>query len=899
MNDITFLTKMPDSDMKNRLFSSKTAVVDAVKNCLHRPCYFGSIRSLVALASAVLLAVMPATAQAQTSATDHFVLKITTTITSERFTFHTEDTNYDIDWDDDQTFESADIGVSGNQEHTFALPGEHILRFRNLNDIHIKGRLPTARRYTSIEQWGTSLWNADMSRAFEKASNLTMNPVAGTPNMSMVTNMSGMFEGARAFNGDIGGWNTAKVTNMSNMFKGAISFNGDIGRWDTEQVTDMSYMFQGARAFNGDIGEWTTAAVTNMSGMFAGAHAFNQDIGGWTTAAVTTMLNMFASARSFDQNIGRWDVRAVTTMQYMFSGATVATVVALSPANYDALLVGWNGQDLQKGVVFHGGDSTKYSSDAAHTARANMTNTVANGGDNWTITDGGRGQPGDIATKVFLSSTSIAENGVPNAVVGTLSTNGGAATGYLYNTATGSPPNDISDLNSFTIEGNTLKLNAPADYETKATYRIKVHVRDSARKLLFFKTFTISVEDVNEAPTASDAPFSVAENSTNGTEVGTVTATDPDQTSPNKVLTYAITSGNAGSVFDINSRTGVVTVAGVLDYETTPSYSLEVTVTDGGSPSLRGTATITIMVTDVNDAPIARDATFSPAENSATGTAVGTVTATDQDQTSPNNALTYAITGGDTGNVFAIHSTTGDITVAGALDFETTPSYSLEVTVTDGGSPSLSGTATITITVEDVNEAPTVPVTSTPFSVAENSTTGTEVGSVAGTDPDQTSPNNALTYAITGGNTGTVFAIHSTTGEITVAGALDYETTASYSLVVTVTDGGSTPLSSTAMITITVTDENDAPTATDATFSPAENSANGTVVGSVAGADPDQTSPNNALTYAITGGDTGSVFAINETTGEITVAGVLDYENHSILFARSDRYRRRKPLPPK
>ena len=380
--------------------------------------------------------------------------------------------------------------------------------------------------------------------------------------------------------------------------------------------------------------------------------------------------------------------------------------------------MGWNGQTLQKGVTFDGGDS-KYTSNAAHTARANMFSST---GHDWTLDDdGGRVQTSDPVTKVFLSSSNIAENGAPNAVVGTLSTNGGAAaTSYLYNTATGSPPSDISDQDSFTIEGNTLKLNAPADYETKATYRIKVHVRDSARKLLFFKTLTISVEDVNEAPTASDAPFSVAENSTNGTEVGTVIATDPDQTSPNKTLTYVITSGNAEGVFDINSRTGVVTVVGVLDYETTPSYSLEVTVTDGGSPSLSDTGTITITVTDVNEAPTASVATFEVAENSATGTEVGTVVGADQDDprtTSPNNTLTYAITDGNTGDVFAIHSTTGDITVAGALDFETTDEYTLEVTVTDGGSPSLSGTATITITVTDVNEAPTASVAT--FEVAE------------------------------------------------------------------------------------------------------------------------------------------------------------------------------------
>ena len=333
----------------------------------------------------------------------------------------------------------------------------------------------------------------------------------------------------------------------------------------------------------------------------------------------------------------------------------------------------------------------------------------------------------------------------------------------------------------------------------------------------------------------------------------------------------------------INETTGEMTVASALDYETTASYSLEVTVTDGGSTPLSGTATLTITVTDENEAPIANDTTFSVVETTASGTEVGTVTATDPDQTSPDNTLTYTITSGNTGNAFAINSTTGAVTVAGALDYAITASYSLVVTVADGGSPSLRGAATLTIMVTDENEAPTV--SDDAFSVAEHGANGTVVGSVVGTDPDQTSPNNVLTYAITGGNTGDVFAINETTGELTVSGALDYATTASYSLEVTVTDGGSPSLSSTATLTITVTDENEAPTVSDDAFSVAENSANGTVVGTVVGIDPDQTSPNNALTYAITGGNTGDVFAINSTTGELTVSSALDYETTALLFA--------------
>ena len=311
----------------------------------------------------------------------HFVLHITTTegtnANDKSFTFYTQDTNYDIDWDNDRTFESADTGVSGNQSHTFNTAGTHTIRFRNLNDVYINSPShrpkADATKYTSIEQWGTSAWNADMSNAFLGASNLTMNPTAGTPdmravtnmqymfsrafsfngdisrwntasvtnmfgmfwsatsfnqdisgwNVEAVTNMSGMFTRANAFNGDISGWNTASVTNMFGMFSGASSFNGDISRWTTASVTRMLYVFNGATKFNGDISGWNTESVTNMHGMFQDATSFDQNIGGWNTTKVTNMKYMFNGATAFNQDIGRWNTASVTDMQYMFYGATV------------------------------------------------------------------------------------------------------------------------------------------------------------------------------------------------------------------------------------------------------------------------------------------------------------------------------------------------------------------------------------------------------------------------------------------------------------------------------------------------------------------------------------------------------------------------------------------------
>ena len=171
-------------------------------------------------------------------------------------------------------------------------------------------------------------------------------------------------------------------------------------------------------------------------------------------------------------------------------------------------------------------------------------------------------------------------------------------------------------------------------------------------------------------------------------------------------MSYAITAGDGGGVFAIGTD-GAITVAdgNQLDYETVQQYVLTVTVTDDGTPNMNDTATITIDVTDGNEAPTAVDATFSVAENSANGTAVGTVQATDPDS---GDILSYAITGGDGGGVFAI-GTDRAIAVADGnqLDYETVQQIVLTVTVTDDGTPNMNDTATITIDVTDGNEAPT------------------------------------------------------------------------------------------------------------------------------------------------------------------------------------------------
>lgn len=140
--------------------------------------------------------------------------------------------------------------------------------------------------------------------------------------VSHVTNMSHMFDGASAFNRRLQLWDTSNVRDMSAMFKGATSFDQSLEAWDTSSATDMSSMFEDASAFNGDIDGWDhTGAVTNMSRMFRNADSFNRDLTGWDTGSVTDMSAMFAETASFTGDIRSWDVSSVTTMAHMFQNS--------------------------------------------------------------------------------------------------------------------------------------------------------------------------------------------------------------------------------------------------------------------------------------------------------------------------------------------------------------------------------------------------------------------------------------------------------------------------------------------------------------------------------------------------------------------------------------------------
>ncbi|MBR2059301.1 MAG: cadherin repeat domain-containing protein [Fibrobacter sp.] len=441
---------------------------------------------------------------------------------------------------------------------------------------------------------------------------------------------------------------------------------------------------------------------------------------------------------------------------------------------------------------------------------------------------------------------------------------------------------DIFQINSSTGEISVKK--AVLDHETKSTYTVTVHVRDMASTTTLADTLsynvavTIRVTDVNEKPTIVDANLKVPEICDSGTVVGPVVATERDTAAAFTKLAYTIVE--SGVPFVMDSNIVKVKDPSKLDYEADSVLTFHVVVNDG---QYTDTAVVTVKLTDVNEPPHFGDniPVLTVDENAPADTHVGVVTASDVDGT---ENLTYSII--DETGTFKIVPSTGEIKVIAdsTIDFETKSTYTVKVVVTD--KDGLTDTATVTIKVNDVNEAPSIE--DAVFAIDENPRKGDSAGAVIASDLDTAAQFRVLTYEIV--ETDVPFELDSNIIRVKEPGKLDYETDSVFTFHVVVTDQDG--LSDTATITVNLNDTPEPPKFDDKTptFAVDENVPAGTFVGVVTASDVDE---DDVLTYSI--GDPTDTFVIDEVTGKITVKAdsTIDYETkneYTVTVVVTDKY---------
>ena len=450
----------------------------------------------------------------------------------------------------------------------------------------------------------------------------------------------------------------------------------------------------------------------------------------------------------------------------------------------------------------------------------------------------------------------------------------------------------------------TLASGASLDHETDDSHEVVVKATSDDTSTAT-TTFTISVTDVDEhdVGTISDSDDDadqISEDATAGTAVGiTASASDADGTDDVSYSFDNDTQTSTDTLFSIANDTGVITLASgaSLDHETDDSHEVVVKATSDDTST--ATTTFTISVTDVDEHDVGTisdsdDDADQISEDATAGTAVGiTASASDADGT---DDVSYSFDNDSqtsTDTLFSIANDTGVITLASgaSLDHETDDSH--EVVVKATSDDTSTATATFTISVTDVDEHDVGTISDSDDDadqISEDATAGTAVGIIASaSDGDGT--NNTVSYSFDNDLlTSGFFSIDASSGVVTLtnSNSLDYETATSHDIAVKATssDGSST----TATFTINVTDINDnTPIITASqSFDINEDSDNGTSVGTVGFTDADSDAVNT-FTWTITGGNTNDAFAIDPSTGELTVntSSELDYESDTILYTLS------------
>uniref|UniRef100_A0A8C6MA06 Cadherin domain-containing protein n=1 Tax=Nothobranchius furzeri TaxID=105023 RepID=A0A8C6MA06_NOTFU len=328
----------------------------------------------------------------------------------------------------------------------------------------------------------------------------------------------------------------------------------------------------------------------------------------------------------------------------------------------------------------------------------------------------------------------------------------------------------------------------------------------------------VSVLDANDnAPVFSQEVYkaSLPEDSPLDTLVVTVSAADADE-GLNGDVTYDFghVSEDVKKVFQIDHKNGQIKLISAIDFETVTSYDLRIKAKDG--LGLSTYTKVTIDVIDVNDnIPVIyiKSLTNPVPESVPPGTDVGIINVQDADSDN-NQQIRCTVHGNVPFKLVPSIKNYYSLVTTGQLDRELVSDYNITISATDEGSPPLSSSKTVQLSVADINDNPPVfEEQSYSAYVSENNKPGSTLCSVSARDPDWRQ-NGTVVYSllpaeVNGASVSSYLSVNGDTGVIHAVRSFDYEQLRSFKVHVMARDNGSPPLSSNVTVSVFVSDVND------------------------------------------------------------------------------------------
>ncbi|XP_061755616.1 protocadherin beta-15-like [Nerophis ophidion] len=328
----------------------------------------------------------------------------------------------------------------------------------------------------------------------------------------------------------------------------------------------------------------------------------------------------------------------------------------------------------------------------------------------------------------------------------------------------------------------------------------------------------IIVLDANDnAPVFTQAVYtsSVKEDAALKTPVITVSASDADE-GVNGEVTYEFSkmSDKSKNIFSLNDKTGEIFVTGEIDYEEGSTHEVYVEAKDGYGLSTE--TKVIINIKDVNDnAPVINlKSLFSAVpENVSPGTEVGIINVQDRDS-EKNGQVHCSLQQNVPFKLVPSIKNYYSLVTTGQLDRELVSDYNITISATDEGSPPLSSSKSLHLSVADINDNPPVfEEQSYSAYVSENNKAGSTLCSVSARDPDWRQ-NGTVIYSllaaeVNGAPVSSYVSVNGDTGVINAVRSFDYEHLRSFKVHVMARDNGSPPLSSNVSVSVFISDVND------------------------------------------------------------------------------------------